>query len=180
MERIKLAIENAKNPDSGGNGKLEEINQGSRQQRTPRSDNAHFDLKNTVKIILAAVLIFFAGWLWLRLDFMNQLELLASEYIHEGVKQAQAEAKKRVADEERFKQFILDNLTHCQAAAENNKESYIKLVKDAVRNKNLTAVQGKNDIFYIPKATKNKADMMLLDARAECQQIYDVQLRNGK
>jgi hypothetical protein len=137
-------------------------------------------LRNTIKLVIAVLLIFFAGWLWLRLDFMNQLELIASEYINDGVKQARAEAKKRLADEENFKRLILNNLIHCQAAAENNKESYVKLVQDSVRVSNEKAVKDRDLTFVIPKSTENKAEMMLEAAKAECQQIYNTQLQSGK
>jgi len=180
MERIKQAIENAKKPDLSGDSKPGKINQNGQHERTQRAPKTQSGLRNTYKMIISVVLIFMAGWLWLRLDFMNQLELLASGYIHDGITQARAEAKKRLADEEQYKQLIFDNLTHCQAAAENNRESYVKLVRDAVRIKNEKAVQDKQVIFILPKAAENKADMMLEAAKAECQKIYDGQLKNGK
>lgn len=180
MERIKQAIENAKNTDSNGSREFDHGDQAVRHKKKSSTPRTHQDLRNTIKLVIAVLLIFFAGWLWLRLDFMNQLELIASEYINDGVKQARAEAKKRLADEENFKQLILNNLIHCQTAAENNKENYIKLVQDSVRVSNEKVAKDRDLTFIIPKATESKAEIMLEAAKAECQQIYNTQLQKGK
>lgn len=180
MERIKKAIENAKNPELNGHSNLEQVDQTGKNKKTPRSPRTHQDLRNTIKLIIAVVLIVLAGWLWLRLDFMNQLELIASEYINDGIKLARSEAKKRVADEEKFKQLMANNLAHCQAAAESYKESYVKLVQDSVRIQNEKGGHDKKGVFVIPPAVERKADSMLEAAKVECKQIYDAQLIRGK
>jgi len=126
------------------------------------------------------VLILFAGWLWLRLDFMNQLELIASEYINDGVKQARAEARRRLEDDAKFKQLILGNLSHCQEAAEKNKESYVKLMQDAVRSKNANGAHGNSEEIRHIQVRNGQGCKMLETAKAECQQIYDTHLLTGK
>lgn len=180
MERIKKAIENAKSTVPCAEGGHDLSHSGSQKIRKRRTTKDPAQLKDTIKTVIAFVMILFAGWLWLRLDFMNELELIASEYINAGVKQARAEAQKRLADEEKFRQLIFDNLTHCQAAAENNKNGLVKLVKDSVRVPSEKTVKDKNQEFIILSAAEKKAVTMLAIAKAECQQVYDAQLHNGR
>jgi hypothetical protein len=187
MERIKEAIENAKKPDSGGAIPLEQKHQDSKHKKHRTPAQKHPDLWNTIKKIIAVVLIFAASILWLRLDFMNQLELGASEHIHDGIEQARAEAKKRLLEKERFEKLILANLGNCQAAAEDAHISYESLMQKAVdkANKYHVNLMQKTELskpgeFIIPKAVTGEAAKMLLAARVECQQIYDMQLHNGK
>ena len=187
MERIKQAIENAKKPDSGGVIQLEQKHQDRKHKKHRTPAQKHPDLWNTIKKIVAVVLIFAASILWLRLDFMNQLELGASEYIHDGIEQARAEARKRLLEKERFEKLILANLGNCQAAAEDANDSYESLMQKAVSNANKyheSLVQNselrKSVEFIIPKAVTDEAKKMLLTAKAECQKIYDMQLYNGK
>lgn len=177
MERIKRAIESAKNPESDGQDNHHSESHGTRKRRSAPPPSK---VRERLKITLAFVLILFAGWLWLRLDFMNQLELIASEYINDGVKQARAEARRRLEDDAKFKQLILGNLAHCQEAAEKNKENYVKLMQDAVRSKNDIGAHGNSEKFVISRSATDKAAKMLETAKAECQQIYDTHLQTGK
>lgn len=177
MERIKRAIESAKNPDSSGLDHHHVESHGTRKRRSTPPPNK---VRETLKITLAFVLILFAGWLWLRLDFMNQLELIASEYINDGVKQARAEARRRLEDDAKFKQLILGNLAHCQEAAEKNREDYLKLMRDTVRSKNSSGANSHTEKFVISTSAAAKAAKMLETAKAECQQIYDTHLQTGK
>jgi hypothetical protein len=179
MERIKQAIENAKNPELSREGRPVDSRVHS-QYTKPLHSARHGINWSMAKNITAFVLILLAGWLWMRLDFMNQLELIASEYINEGVKQARAEASRRSVDEAKFKMLILGNLTRCQEVAEKDKENYIALVRDAVRLKNEKAKHKKDVEFFIPKASLDKANMMLETAKTECQKIYNSQLQHGK
>jgi hypothetical protein len=187
MERIKQAIENAKKPDSGEANQLVQKSPDIQRKKHRRSAKPPSDLRNTIKKVIAAVLIFAASLLWLRLDFMNQLELGASEHIHDGIEQARAEAKKRLLEKERFEKLILANLVNCQSAAESAKDSYESLMQKAVEKANIYHINfmqkaelSKHGEFIIPKAVTDEARKMLLTARAECQQIYDEQLQNGK
>lgn len=180
MERIKRAIENAKSSESNEYDGLDKHHSESHGTRKRRSTQPPSKVRETLKITLAFVLILFAGWLWLRLDFMNKLELIASEYINDGVKQARVEARRRLEDDAKFKQLILGNLAHCQEAAEKNKESYAKLMQDVVRSKNDKRMPGNPEKFVISTSAAVKAAKMLETAKAECQQIYDTQLKNGK
>jgi hypothetical protein len=178
MERIKQAIENAKKPGASRSGRSD-ISQ-VHSQYTKGSHKGHWYSMDTIKTVIAFVLILFSGWLWMRLDFMNRIELIASEYIHDGVEQARAEIKRRIQDDESFKKLILANLAHCQEAAENDKDSYLKLVQDSVRLKNETTKHTAHEKFIVSKAVADKAEKMLASAKAECQQIYDNQLQNGR
>jgi len=178
MERIKQAIENAKKPEASRAGRPDRSHVHSHYAKETHTD--HWYSLEKVKIVAAFVLILFAGWLWMRLDFMNRLELIASEYIHDGVKQARAEAKKRMDDEANFKKLILTNLTHCQEAAEKNKESYLQLMQHTVQVKNTKEKHAAHEQFIVPKTAISQANKMLEDAKAECQQIYDRQLQNGR
>ena len=179
MERIKQAIENAQSLESNGADGLDKHSEshGTRKRRSTQPPNK---ARETLKITLAFVLILFAGWLWLRLDFMNQLELIASEYINDGVKQARVEARRRLEDDAKFKQLILGNLAHCQETAETNKESYVNLMQDEVRSKNDKGKPGNPEKFVISTSAAVKAAKMLATTKAKCQQIYDRQLKNGK
>lgn len=179
MERIKQAIENAKNPGASHTGNVLHVH--SQYLKASHTAHTRHGIRwDVVKNVSAFVIILFAGWLWMRLDFMNQLELVASEYINDGVKQVRAEVKKRQEAEAKFRQLILANLTHCQEAAESDKEKYMKLAQDAVRVKNAKAGLKNHEQFFIPKAAVTEAERMLEAAKNECQQIYDTQLKNGK
>jgi hypothetical protein len=187
MERIKQAIENAKKPDSGDVSQPVQEPPDIQRKKHRRSAKPPSDLRSTIKKVIAAVLIFAASMLWLRLDFMNQLELGASEHIHDGIEQARSEAKKRLLEKERFEKLILANLVNCQSAAENAKDSYESLMQKAVEKANIyhaklmqKAELSKPVEFLIPKAITEEARKMLMTAKAECQQIYDEQLQNGK
>ena len=118
---------------------------------------------------------------------MNQLELGASEHIHDGIEQARAEAKKGLLEKERFEKLILANLSNCQSAAEDAHITYESLMQKAVDKANKYHVNlmqktelNKSGEFIIPKAMADEAKKMLLTAKGECQQIYDEQLKNGK
>jgi hypothetical protein len=177
MERIKQAIENAKKPGTiRADG---HIITSVHSQYTKHADVAHGTGWNIFKYVSAVVLIFFAGWLWLRLDFLNQLELIASEYIHDGIKHARAEVKRRAVEEEKFKHLIHANFTHCQAVAEKNKEGYLELAQNDLRIKNKKTGNGNQGKLVLSKAALNEAAKMLEDAKAECRQIYETQLKNG-
>jgi hypothetical protein len=179
MERIKQAIENAKNPGASHAGNSLHVD----SQYVKASHTAHAPRRirwNNVKNVSAFVMLLFAGWLWMHLNFLNRIELMASEYINDGVKQARAEVKKRQEDEAKFRQLILANLEHCQEAAESDKDNYMKLAQDAGRVKNDNAGFKKHEQFYIPKAAVIEATRLLEAAKNECQQIYDTQLKNGK
>lgn len=178
MERIKLAIENAKKPEAAQAGIS---GMSSAERKLPKPGKSHQGVRwDIVKNISGVVLIVFAGWLWMRLDFMNRLELIASEYINDGVRQARAEAKKRLEDEAKFRELIGANLAHCQEAAQRDNERYMKLAQKEVRVKNTKAVQDNQVKFHIPKAALREAENMLETAKAECRQIYETQLKNGR
>ena len=180
MERIKRAIESAKSSETNGTDGPDKHHSESNGTRKRRSTPTPNKVRQTLKITLAFVLILFAGWLWLRLDFMNQLELIASEYINDGVKQARAEARRRLEDDANFKRLILGNLTHCQEAAAKNRENYLKLMRDTVRSRNDNGAHGNAEKFVISTSAAAKAAKMLETAKAECQQIYDTHLQTGK
>jgi predicted nucleic acid-binding protein len=180
MERIKKAIENAKNPELNGNGDTEQVNQSGQTKKSPRSPRSHQDLKNTIKLTIAILLIFAGGWLWLKLDFMNKLELIASEYINDTMKLVRAEARKRTADEEKFKQILVSNLDQCQSAAAYSKENYIKLVQDVVRDRNKNDTQDKKEAFVIAQSAEKKAESIFEADKAECLRIYNSQLGSPK
>lgn len=179
MERIKQAIENAKNPEISRSGRPDLSNVHSHYTKPLHSSHGRINW-GMVKNVTAFVLVLLAGWLWLRLDFMNRIELLASEYITEGVKQARAEATRRSEEEAKFKILILGNLNRCQAAAERDKEDYVALVRDAVRTKNVKAKRKEDVQFFIPKTSMDEANQMLESAKAECQNVYNSQLQFGK
>lgn len=180
MERIKQAIENAKNPVENRADRPAVSND---HNKFTKPSNAYQEKNharwNIVKYLSAALLIFFGGWLWLRLDFMNQLELVASEYINEGVKQARAEIKRRLTYDDKFKKLIQANLSHCQAVAERDRDSYIKLVQKEVRVKNKKATPDNQEQFFIPNSALAEANRMLESTKAECKMIYETQLKNG-
>ena len=180
MERIKQAIESAKNTESNGAEELDKHHSESHGTRKRHSTPPPNKVRERLKITLAFVLILFSGWLWLRLDFMNQLELIASEYINDGVKQARAEARRRLVDDAKFKQLTLGNLAHCQEAAEKNRENYLKLMRDAVRSKNASGAKGTSEKFVISTSAAAKAEKMLKSAKAKCQRNYETHLQAGK
>lgn len=180
MERIKQAIESAKSSESNGAEGLDKHPSENHGTRKRRSTSPPSKVRERLKITLAFVLILFAGWLWLRLDFMNQLELLASEYINDGVKQVRAEARRRLEDDAKFKKLIHDNFTHCQETAEKNRDNYLKLMRDTVRSKNNNGTHGNTESFVISTSATAKAAKMLETAKAECQQIYNRHLLTGK
>jgi hypothetical protein len=181
MERIKQAIENAKQSVPSSPEKSDLTHVRSQRRKSLNRADIHFHISwETVKNVTGVVSIIFAGWLWMRLDFMNQLELIASEYINDGVKQARAEAKRRQENTVNFKQLIYSNLTHCQEAAEKNKESYLKLVQSSVQEKNEKAMKTTHETFVVSNAAVAEAGRMLASSRAECQKIYDDQLKIAK
>lgn len=178
MERIKQAIENAKKPGAVTSSRS---GAASVHSRYSKAEHAHHGARrDIIKNISAAILIIFAGWLWMRLDFMNRLELIASEYIHDGVKQARAEARKRLEDEAKFRQLIETNLAHCQEAAERDKENYMSLAQKDVSIKNKKSAEGEQVKFYISKAALSEAESMLVAAIAECRQVYETHMKNGR
>ena len=181
MERIKQAIENAKSPDATGDSMFNQLDPANKHIKQERSTRTPYELRvDMAKKVSALVLIFIMGWAWLRMDFMNQLELWGSEHIHEGIIQARAEAKKRVLEKENFKLLLFGNLEYCQSAAERATNDYVKLMQDTVRINNRKALPGKQEIFFVPREVAVESANMLATAKAECRQIYDTQLRNGK
>jgi len=181
MERIKQAIENAKKPGASRSGRPEMSHVHSQYTRSSNEDHVHHAVRwDIVKNVSGVVLIILAGWLWMRLDFMNQLELIASEYINDGIKNARAEVQRRQSDEVKFKQLIQSNLEHCQDAAVRDNEKYMNLAQEAVTRKNDKGSPNKQEEFIIPKAAVIAAAKMLETAKAECQQIYNTQLKSGK
>ena len=184
MERIKQAIENAKNTEPDETSNPAQADSGGKHRKMPRCVISHQDLKNTIKEVIAIVLIFAASVLWLRLDYMNRLELGASEYIHDGIEQARAEAKKRSLDKEKFEQLILANFNHCQSTAEKTWENYDHLMqkiadKSIIYHLHLMQKLERRNVseFVVPKSVTDEATKMLEIAKAECQQVYDAQKR---
>lgn len=185
MERIKQAIENAKKSDT------EEIAQD--RIKNKKLDSTRKEI-GTFKAVAAVVTIFLGAGAWLRLDCLNQQELLESAQICDGIEQARAEGKKRVLVEEKFEKLILANFAYCNAAAEKSKNDYVKLVQDAIRVENAIRIKNakalsrrrgkeiyvKPEKFYIPEAALIQATAMLHTAQAECQQIYDAQMNEHK
>ncbi len=181
MERIKQAIEDAKLPDAAGDSMFNQPYPANKHIKQVRLTRTPYELRIDMVIkVSALVLIFLMGWAWLRMDFMNQLELRSSQQIHEEIKQARAEAKKRTLEEEKFKLMLFVNLEYCQSSAERAKNDYVKLMQDTVRINNRKTLPGKQESFFVPREVAVEATNMLATARAECQQIYDTQLRNGK
>jgi hypothetical protein len=185
MERIKRAIEQA---NDAKKGRAEQNGASSAQAQTKVVPITAYSFRvYLIKVVIASLLIIFAGWLWMHFDFKNRLELMASEYISDGIRQAHAEANRRMANEAKFNQLILDNLNHCQLVAEKDRDNYVKLVGDSVRikNKNTTSSEtiktGTNSNRYIiPKDALAEANEMMEASKLECKQIYDLQLKNGK
>ena len=180
MERIKHAIENVKKPESNRVVHLEPTLHNSKYTKIPTSTQAQRDLRGPIKIAIAVILIFLGSLLWMRLDFMNQLELGASEQIHAGIEQARLEARRRQQDKTKFEQLILANFNFCQEAADKAKSSYVKLVQEAMPDKQNKPSFSKQDRVAMSKAIAEQSTKMLADAKAECKLKYDLQLKNGK
>ena len=184
MERIKRAIEQAQ--------KLKENNSDLIESAHTHTHSSHVALGQhnfrlyIIKIIVAAMLITFAGWLWMHFDFRNKLELMASEYISDGLRQARDEAKRRLESEARFKQLVSDNYERCQAAAERERDSAVNLVMDAIRKNNSNTTSGEMNklskekaVHTIPKAVLIEANELMETSKFECQQIFEMQLKKG-
>ena len=173
MERIKQAIENVRTKEQHGEGiqdQRDAENQNERRKNAQKNPNAKRN--SMIKRVVAILLIFTAGGAWFRLDCLNEQEKGASEYINEGIQQARAEAKRRVLSESRFGFFIRTNLSNCQEAADKANKAYVNLVKEATPRK-----QDKNDIV---QPIVIYPEPVLMAAKAECQRIYDAQLKSGQ
>lgn len=180
MERIKLAIENAKKTYPDGTANFDEDHAEKKLSSRPVSVRSHQDLRNLIKAIIAAVLIFAGTVTWLRLDFMNQMEQGASEQIHEGIEQARVEAKRRLEYEANIKKLADENFMHCKDAAQKARNDYIQLAQEAVRIRNGKVMHGQQEKFYIPKTALQEANSVMEQAKAKCQQVYEASLQGGK
>ncbi len=179
MERIKQAIEDANHP------RTEHLRRKGNERviSHPSASSQSFQISipwNTVKYVTAAIFIFIAGWMWLRLDFMNEIELITSQFINDSIKTSRAEMKRRSQDEEKYRQMLQASLTHCLEVAEQDKEKYIKVVAEQVKLKNAKLDQekarkeknGNHEKFIIPDSALAQADSLMQTAKADCQQIY--------
>ena len=123
------------------------------------------------KTVIAIALIFITGSAWLYLDCLNRQEQGANEKIHMGIEQARAEAKKRMSSKTSFEHQIQSNLTNCHAAAEKAKADYVTLMQEVMPRKRGQIV--------IPRTISDGVEAILTSSKAECQQIYDKQLKDG-
>lgn len=172
MERIKQAIENAKNP-----GMIADTQTDVKFKRSTAPASGRFAGINKWDLFKKTVglgMIFLAGWLWLKLDFLNQLELVASDYINESVQRARAEIRHRKEEEERFRLLAQENYQHCLDNAESDKKNYLQLAQKDLHGKihgNGTAVK-----LTLSSSTLEEAERMLSAAKAQCQMKYTEQL----
>ena len=181
MERIKQAIEDAKKLGPTGASVLEFINPASKPKETTRSVSLPaWMTKDLLKKVSAIALIFLSTIAWMRLDFLNQLELDASLHIHDGIKQASVEAKRRAIEKDRLQQILVDNLAHCRSTAQKAKNDYVNLVKEAMRAEKSKSVPGGRGKILMPRKVAIVVEKILLTATEECQQTYTKQLKNGK
>ena len=132
-----------------------------------------------IKKLVALVLVLLAGGAWLLLDYFNQQEQVGAEQMRLGLVQARAEAQRRNDEDMKskalakaaFEKQILANLASCQAVAEKAQQDYMSLIQQILPRKRGQSV--------IPKTVADEADKILVNAKAECQQIYDARLKNG-
>jgi hypothetical protein len=132
-----------------------------------------------IKKVIALVLVLLAGGSWLLLDYFNKQEQVGAEQMRQGLTQARAEAQRRNDEDMKnraqakadFEKQIRANLASCQAVAEKAQQDYMNLIQQVVPRKRGQSV--------IPKTVADEADKILLNAKAECQQIYDARLKNG-
>jgi hypothetical protein len=130
--------------------------------------------QETIKKIIAVVLIVVAGGGWLYLDYLNKKQLQEAEEMRRSMEQAhmQALARARAIAEakEKFKAQILVDLVDCKAAAEKAKEDFLTL--------NQKPVRGKPGKFAIPQTALDEGTKSLEAANAACQATYGTRL-NG-
>lgn len=179
MERIKQAIEEANTPRAD---KLRKRGVEPAYARHYSPDRKiQFSISwNAVKYLTGAVLIFLAGWLWLRLDFMNQVEQITSQFINDSIRTARAEIRRRSEDEEKYRQVLQVNLAYCLEVAEKDRDKYIRVVSGQVRLKNDNAKTSSHDKFsqekfIMPESAMIEANRIMETARAECRQLYESQ-----
>lgn len=135
---------------------------------------------STAKKNIAALLILLAAGAWFSLDYLNKQELGSAEQMRESMMSARIEAKKRAAEDSkrqaeekiRFEQKLLSNLAICQDAALKAQSDYIGIIQKISPKKRGLAV--------LPQSVTNEAEQILESAKAECQIIYDTQLKAGK
>lgn len=123
------------------------------------------------KTVIAIALICISGGAWLYLDCLNRQEQGANEKIHMGIEQARAEAKKRLSTKAGFELLLRTNLSNCQAAAEKAKSDYVNLMQEIMPRKRGQIV--------IPPTISVGIEATLASGQAECQQIYEKQLKDG-
>jgi hypothetical protein len=132
-----------------------------------------------LKKLIALVLVLLAGGSWLLLDYLNRQEQGSAEQMRQGLVQARAEAQRRNDEDLKnkalakagFEKQILANLASCQAVAEKAQEDYMSLIQQVVPRKRGQSV--------IPKTVADEAEKILLNAKTECQKIYETRLKNG-
>ena len=132
-----------------------------------------------IKKVIALLLVLLAGGSWLLLDYFNRQEQVGAEQMRQGLTQARAEAQRRNDEDMKnraqakadFEKQIRANLASCQAFAEKAQQDYMNLIQQVVPRKGGKSV--------IPKAVADEADKILVNAKAECQQIFDARLKNG-
>jgi hypothetical protein len=137
------------------------------------------DGDDMIKKLVALVLVLLAGGSWLLLDYFNSQELVSAEQMRQGLVQARAEAQRRSDEDMKnkaqakaaFEKQILANLASCQAVAEKAQEDYMNLIQQVVPRKRGQSV--------IPKTVAEEAEKILVNAKADCQLIYDARLKNG-
>lgn len=136
--------------------------------------------KHYTRLTVSFFIMFVIAIVWVRLDYMNQLELQDSEQIHDSIKQARAEGQKRIWIDSKFENLIKSNLNHCLAAAVAAKSNYLNLYQDALRNMVDSDVTAKLPKARIPRSVESDATWLSGLAQADCQKTYETQLINGK
>lgn len=85
--------------------------------------------QETIKKIIAVVLVVVAGGGWLYLDYLNKKQLQEAEELRRSMEQARTQAlarAKAIAEaKEKFEVQILADLTNCKAAADKAKEDFL-------------------------------------------------------
>lgn len=133
-----------------------------------------------IKKIIALVIVLLASASWLLLDYFNKQELISAEQMRQGVTQARVEAQKRSEEELRvkaqakayFEKQLSVNLASCQETANKAQQHYMGLIQQVVPRK-----AGKP---VITKAVADEAENIIVNAKAECQQVYDARLKSGQ
>jgi hypothetical protein len=124
-----------------------------------------------IKQLIAVVLVMFAAGGWLYLDCLNKREQGSAELLHQGVVQAQAEAKKRAETKKNFEAQLGATLNNCNDAADKAKADYMAIIEKTAPRKRGQAI--------VPPAIADESEKILAAAKADCQQVHDSRLKSG-